>query len=73
MGLRCGCKCKRKVRVSDVTGYLKAVSMGKHNQGLFMNGSRFYSSYIGGLFTLFIAFVFIMFTISTIKGIVKLD
>ena len=71
MGLKC--TCKRSLKLSDFMGPLKMLSMGKHNQGLFLNGNRLYSSWIGGLVTLFLAFMFLMFTIATLKSIFNKD
>ena len=70
-----GCKfrCKRNVAWSDFTYILKLISVGKHNQGLYLNGRRQYSTWIGGLFTLIIAFIMIVFTISTLKSIINKD
>jgi hypothetical protein len=47
--------------------------VGKHNQGLYLNGRRQYSTWLGGLFTVIIAFVMIVFTISTLKSIINKD
>ncbi|TNV79583.1 hypothetical protein FGO68_gene6299 [Halteria grandinella] len=60
-------KCGRCL--NGFTLFLKRISIGKHNQGLYFDGRRHYSTVFGGLFTLLIIFLMLVFTISTIKSI----
>jgi hypothetical protein len=55
------------------TLFLKRISVGKHNQGLYFDGRRHYSTVCGGLFTLFIVFLMVLFTVSTIRSIAGRD
>ena len=70
----CKFRCKKwPVKWDDFAFILKFISVGKHNQGLFLNGRRQYSTWIGGLVTLIFAFIMILFTISTLKSTINRD
>ena len=45
--------------------------MGKHNQGLYFKGRRFYATSLGGIMTLVIALIVISFTVSTLTSIFR--
>ena len=43
--------------------------MGKHNQGLYFKGRRFYATSLGGIMTMVIALIVIGFTVTTLTSI----
>ena len=45
--------------------------MGKHNQGLYFKGRRFYATSLGGIMTLLIALIVVSFTVSTLTSIFR--
>ena len=47
--------------------------MGKHNQGLYFKGRRFYATSLGGIMTLVIALIVISFTVSTLTSIIRTE
>lgn len=65
--------CKRIPWLPRVSSLLAAISIGKHNQGLYFHGRRHYSTALGGLVTIVIVFLMVLFTISTFKSIFWLD
>ncbi len=50
---------------------LKAISVGKHNQGLYLKDRRFFSTSFGGIVTLLIIFAMMIFTISELVSIFR--
>ena len=47
--------------------------MGKHNQGLYFKGRRFYATSLGGIMTLVIALIVVAFTVSTLTSIIRTE
>ena len=45
--------------------------MGKHNQGLYFKGRRFYATSLGGIMTMVIALIVLSFTVSTLTSIFR--
>ena len=58
---------------TKISDFLKQISIGKHNQGLYLDGRRYYSTIYGGIFTLIIVFLMIVFTTATLKSIINLE
>ena len=53
-----GC-CKKEKIVPKTAGLLRQISIGKYNQGLYLNEKRHQSSICGGLITIFLLTIII--------------
>ena len=69
----CKLKFKNISLVSLISDFLKMISIGKHNHGLYFDGKRMYSTLVGGLFTVVILFLTSIFAFSTLRDIFTKD
>jgi tetrahydromethanopterin S-methyltransferase subunit E len=63
--------CKKKNIVPTTANILRRISVGKFDQGLYLNEKRHQSSICGGLFTVFLLIVIISYSAVVFTSVFK--